>query len=558
MYDAPGVLAPLTSRTKELLCVAGVAFALTIVFTWPMAARFGSAGRVDSNDGRFSVWNVAWVARALTSAPAQIWDANIFYPSHGTLAYSEANLVAGAIAAPVWLVTRNPYAALNSAIMASFVLAAVCMFALARHLTARRSAAALAATLFAFNSYVFAHLAHIQLLMTFGLPLSLLCMHQFVEAPSWRRAVRLGLAVGVQALACGYYGIYAGLAVAMGIAWFGLNERRWQSPRFWMLTIGAALIALAVVSPVLPKYLSLHEAGLDRTLQEARQYSVRWRAYLASGFLVYRWILPLIGQWREVLFPGVLSIVFAGAALFHSVRAHRRGDPAPHTYVWFYAVLAVGAAWASQGPDAGLYQWLYRSVPGMSLLRAPARFGLVVIMSLAVLSAFGLAFNERTWTPRRRLVYLSILAMLALARSSVGPLTLRDAPKASAVYDELRELPRGAVAEFPFFGGPRLPRQTEYMLGSMQHWQPMINGFSDYLPPDFERDLPSLDQFPEARALDVLSRRRVRYVVVHWEKYGSGRDQLRRRVDALGGFHKIMDEPGASLYELTATTSPGR
>jgi hypothetical protein len=544
------VAAPLAPRVRELLCVAGVALVLTLVFTWPLAARFGSAGRIDSNDGRFSIWNVAWVARALTNQPSEIWNANIFYPSQGALSFSEANLVAGAIAAPVWVLTGNPYSALNFAVVASFVLSAVCMFALVRHLTGTRTTAAFAALLFAFNSYVFAHLPHIQLLMTFGLPLSLLCMHRFVEMPSLRRAGVLGLALGLQALACGYYGLYGGLAVGFGIVWFGAAGRLWSSPRFWCLSAAAAAVAVLVVSPVLPSYLSLQAAGLDRTLLEATQFSVRWRAYLASGFLVYRWILPLIGHWREVLFPGVLSIAFAAMAVADTVRAHDgEGSPA-RAHVWFYVGLGVLAAWASLGPDAGLYRVLYRVVPGMSFLRAPSRFGLLVILACAVLASFGLLTAERRWPARRRFTYLALLTVFALARSTVGPLALRDAPKASSLYAELRRLPRGPVAEFPFYTGARLPRQTEYMLSSTQHWQPLINGFSDYLPPDFERDLPSLDHFPEPDALKVLRRRDVRYVVVHWVNYGSGRDALRARVESMAALRKIGDEPGASLFEL--------
>lgn len=537
------------------MCVAGVAFVLTLVFTWPLAARFGSAGRLDSNDGRFSIWNVAWVAHTLTSEPSRLWNANIFYPSQGALSFSEANLVAGAIAAPVWALTHNPYAALNSAVIVSFVLSAVCMFALARHLTTRRPAAALAAIVFAFNSYVFSHLAHIQLLMTFGLPLSLLCMHRFVEGPSPRRAVALGLAVGLQALACGYYGIFGGLAVGFGLLWFGAANRLWRSPKFWGLCLAAAATALLVVGSLLPSYLSLSDAGLDRTLQEARGFSVRWRSYLASGLLVYRWMLPLLGQWREVLFPGVLSIGFAAIAVVYAAGSRRAETGLVRAEIWFYAALAVLAVWASLGPDAGLYRWLYGVVPGMSFLRAPSRFGLVVIMALGVLAGFGLGLVERQWVPRRRLAYLTLVAFLALARSTVGPLALRGAPLESAVYAQLRAMPRGPVAEFPFYGGAALPRQTEYMLGSTQHWQPLINGFSDYLPGDFERDLPSLDQFPEPEALAVLTRRGVRYVVVHWARYGSGRDQLRGRVDAMPWLYKIGEEPSATLFELRLSES---
>src|SRR5579872_7055254 len=100
---------------RELGVVIIVGAALTIALTYPLAFKIGRAGRVDNDDGRFSIWNVAWVARTLIVDPRHVFDANIFYPHRDTLAYSENNLGAGALAIPAYWATRSPYAALNSA-----------------------------------------------------------------------------------------------------------------------------------------------------------------------------------------------------------------------------------------------------------------------------------------------------------------------------------------------------------------------------------------------------------------------------------------------------------
>ena len=47
-----------------------------------------------------------------------------------TLAYSEANLLAGLLAAPAYALSRSPYLALNLVLVASFALSALAMFAL--------------------------------------------------------------------------------------------------------------------------------------------------------------------------------------------------------------------------------------------------------------------------------------------------------------------------------------------------------------------------------------------------------------------------------------------
>jgi hypothetical protein len=534
-----------------------VAFALAIIFTWPLAAQFGTGGRIDSGDGRFSIWNIAWVAHALTTNPAELWNANIFSPHAGTLAFSEANIVAGVIATPVWLLTHNPYAASNWTILCTFAMAAVAMFALVRHLTGSRWAAAVTGVLYAFCSYTFAHLPHIQLLMTFGPPLALLRMHLFVERPSARNAVWLGLAVAIQALACGYYGVFGGLAVAFGIGWFAAWSGHYRSLRFWLHVAAAGLIALVLVVPFLLPYLEIQRGGFARSLEDARIFRASWRAYLASALLVYQWILPLIGHWREVLFPGFLSIGFASVAVFHAWRrpALMRAI-STRRVVFFYLLLTLLAAWGSLGPDAGLYRLLFEVVPFMSLLRAPARLGLLVTMSLVVMAGIGVAILERGWNGSRRRVWLTALVIATLARSTTGPLDWVEAPPTPRAITWLSRLPRGVVAEFPFYGaGGDMFQQTRYMLMSTWHWQPLLNGYSDFVPADIAATLAPLSRFPSHDAMRVLRDRDARYVLVHWKMYSPEQQrQLRQDIGEMPTTLRLMlSDPDASLYELTTT-----
>src|SRR5207244_6950322 len=170
---------------RELGAVVAVAALLTIGFTYPLAVKMGHVGRVDTADGRFSIWNVAWVARTVVRDPLHVFDANVFFPHRGTLAYSENNLGAGALAIPAyWLTRGNPYAAHNAAMLLAFVLGASGMYYLVRYLTANRAASAIAAIGFAFCPYVFAHTAHIQLMMTAGLPFAMLAFHRLPDRPT--------------------------------------------------------------------------------------------------------------------------------------------------------------------------------------------------------------------------------------------------------------------------------------------------------------------------------------------------------------------------------------
>jgi hypothetical protein len=528
-----------------------LALLLSIALTWPLAARLGTAGRVDSGDGRHGVWNVSWVAHALTTSPTTLFDANIFFPHPNTLAFSEANLVAGTLAIPAWLITGgNPYAAYNSVVLIAFALAALAAYFLARTLGAGRPGAAVAAIIYGYSPFMFAHIPHVQLLMTFGPALSLAMMHRFVTSPTRARAVALGLALSVTGLACGYYGIFSGMLVSLGILWFSTIDGRWRDLRYWSHAALAAALVVVVIAPFLLPYLDIRQAGFGRTLDDARLYSTTGRAYFASPVLLHTWMLPLLGTWREVLFPGFQALVFGFGAL--ALAARHRQAFAPTPLVAFYAAIMVLAVWISFGPDAGLYTVLYHTIPAFSFLRAPARMGIVVTLALAVLASLTLTWIQTRRWRRWRVITAGVL-VVAVAESWVGPLQLAEAPPLPRAHARLALMPTAPVVEFPFFmGATSRHRHTEYMLLSTFHWQPLINGYSDFMPEDFFEVKPVLRTFPSPEALEALHERKVRWVVVHFNKFDEARrtyirEGLRRIPNRL---RLVIDDDGVSLYEV--------
>ena len=112
--------------SRELVLVVLGAVLLACLMTYPLIVGFDHVGRVDNNDGRWSIWVVSWVAHALTTDPLHLFRANIFYPHQDALAYSEANIAAGVVGVPVWLLTKNPYATHNFVLLVSFVVPTTC------------------------------------------------------------------------------------------------------------------------------------------------------------------------------------------------------------------------------------------------------------------------------------------------------------------------------------------------------------------------------------------------------------------------------------------------
>ncbi len=548
------------ARALEALLVVFLASAITVIMTWPLAWKAGHAGRIDTNDGRFSIWNVAWVARALVEQPSGLYDANIFYPHRNTLAYSEANLVAGAMAAPVWAATRNPYLSHNVVVLLGFVLAQVGTYLLVRRLTGRRGAAAVSAVAFAFCPFVFSHIPHIQLLMTAGLPFSLLALHRFIERRSVGRAVTLGVTLAVTALACGYYGIFAGLIAGAGILFYAVSRGLWREPRYWIGGLGAGLLSIALVTPFFLPYVDLQSgSGFARSLDDARRWSADWASYAASAAWAHRWIHPLIGRWSEVLYPGTIAVVFGLAGLVIGLSSPA---PAPggrgRDDVVFYGGLAGLALWASFGPKAGLYAVLHVTIPLFAWLRAPSRMGLVVTLALCVLAGFAIT---RLIDRMRRAPWLAAgLVILTMADLAVVPLFMVEARPLPEAYATLARWPYAPVAEFPFFYRRiDFPRHAEYMLPSTFHWRPLINGYSDYIPPDFREMVIPVSSFPNPESFKILQQHRVRYVLFHIDLYArSAWRDVSQRIERYNEYLRpIRTEGSVWLYEIVAWPPQG-
>src|SRR5688572_3788051 len=359
----------------EAAIVTFAAIVIACIFTYPYIINFSNAGRIDTNDGRWSIWVVSWVAHALTTDPRSIFRANIFYPHDNALAFSEGNFIAGAMAAPVWLLTKNPYAAHNFFFIGSFVLSSITMYYLVRHLFGDWRAAAVAGILFAYCPFAFARQAHSQLLLIGVLPWAMLALHRFIDRVSVARACELGAVLWLAGLACAYYGIFAGGMVGLGTIFFAITRGYWKQARYWALVAMAAAVCIALITPFFLPYVRMQEAtGFARPLDGS--YSANLGAWLASSAWAHRWWVPYLQRPyfsenpSEVLFPGIVAVVFGVWGAFAAIR--RTGDEPSsdpratpvvtsrfsNDIAWFYIATAVIAFWTTFGPKAGLYTLL--------------------------------------------------------------------------------------------------------------------------------------------------------------------------------------------------------
>jgi hypothetical protein len=163
---------------QHLAVVAGFALA-TLVQTWPLAARLSRTLPNDLGDPILNTWILWWNAHTLPLTQAW-WDAPMFYPARGALAFSETLLGLSILASPLQWLGASPVAAHNVLFLLSFPLSAFTAYLLAWSLTRRAGPSIVAGAIDSYAAFRWQHLGHLQILWSWWMPLALLGLHRWM------------------------------------------------------------------------------------------------------------------------------------------------------------------------------------------------------------------------------------------------------------------------------------------------------------------------------------------------------------------------------------------
>jgi hypothetical protein len=495
-----------TAAVLELAAIGTFCAALTAAVTWPQIARTDHAP--DLGDPLFNVWRVSWVAHQLPRDPLHLFDGNIFHPELRTLTYSDATLVSGLIASPMIWAGVHPLTAYTLTFLAGFVLSGVAMYYLVRALTGSRPAGMVAAALFAVYPYRFEHYSHLELQMIMALPLALWGLHRTLASGRLRDGLLTGALLAIQIYSSLYYALFSVIYAGAIVLCLWTGGRR---PRGAAMALGSAAALAAVLAvPLLVPYVRSRAIVGNRPYEAVKFYSAEGRDYLVPNrrSLMYRGYKTWLGYAHpeRELFPGVLPVALAAA-----------GAWPPLSVGTIAYVTGLAAAFdGSLGANGTLYPFVYRYVPGFRALRVPARFSILVGISLIVLSGYGVA---RLTARRRPAIAWTIAALLtaAVAVEARPDLELERVWRLPPpIYDAIGADAPAVLLEWP------LPAEVEsfyfdtrYEYFSVFHWNRLVNGNSGFTPPSYFELVARMREFPSDETIAYLRRRGVQYIAIH-------------------------------------------
>ncbi|MEA2218962.1 MAG: hypothetical protein QOJ35_1588 [Solirubrobacteraceae bacterium] len=517
---------------RELLGVVTLAVALALAMHWPLPLHLGRDIAQDLGDPLVQAWQVAWDGHALAHQPLELFQANMFWPLHDSLAFSDA--LDGY--APAGLVGSGVHAAGVRYDLQLRFADALCFagaYLLARELGAGRAGATVAGVAFAYAPWRLEQQGHLHIVSSGAMPLAL-----FLLVRGYRRraagTILAGWLVATWQFAIGFslglplaYLLAAGGA-AVVVGW--LRRGRPRPPRAVAIASVAGMACFALVAIVLARpYMRVlaDHAEAHRTIGNVATFSGPPYEFLVASEFSRVWgaaTAPLRDTLNfvpeQTLFPGLAILALAMVGL-RSGTLPRRLRSSLGWAALAFAVLSIGfklngVSWLYP------YRWLYELLPGWQGIRVPGRLQTLTTLCLALLAAGGAqALAERArvrWgaVAAAGCAALSCVAVLAEGWGFADHPTVALAPAGfSAAPQPALHLPAG-----PF-------DNRRYVLWSADGFPRIVNGRGSFVPRQFAAMLRATATFPDSRSVAYLRRHGVRSVTVHLD-YSRGTPLARR------------------------------
>ena len=514
------------SAREEAVYVGLVGIGLAVLLRFPVLRNLRTSVPEDVGDPLLQTWQLAWGAHALTSSPADPWDANTFWPLERSLAFSDALLGYAPLGVLFGEGAQAGLVRYNVLFLLSYALAFTGAYALARQLGASRLASGAAGIGFAYAPWHFAQEGHLHVISAGGIPLALALLargHGYGRAgpvrpglivAGWAVAtwqVTLGFALGLQ---LAY--LLLVLGVAFGGCWLLARRRATAQPltrSLVLANLGGGLLFAGVSLLLARPYLQVAQdhPGAARTLGDLELFSPPFRSYLTAPEDSWLWGELHAGLRDGLSFPPEMTLAVGGMLVVLAVTGLlSRGWPLRRRLaiaggVGVLLVLGTGV----QGPWGGRFTYLplFEHAPGFDGIRTPGRLVVPATLGLALLAAAGTDLLRTA--ARSNAAAGRGIGALALALVLVESLGTTPVPEAPGLPAALRDA-QGPLLVLPSDGF----HDNWAMYWSSAGLYPIVNGNSGFTPAFLEGIRQGTQSFPDAASVELLQQVGVRQVVL--------------------------------------------
>ena len=547
--------------TKKLAGAFLLYLALAVLLTWPLA-RNAQSHAINAGDPLFYAWNLMHNFYSITRGFENLLSANIFYPNTNTLALSDTLAVQTVIAYPVIWLTRNPLLAVNLYTLLTFPVAGLGMYILIYSLVNNAWSGLIGGAMFAFSMTRFGQLSHIPALSSQWLPYFFYGLYWFLRNGKLRHAVAAGISFILLLGSSVYLGVFA---VIIGIIMMGIFSASWVKNKCFSSVIRGRM-KIALIPVIMTSALSVilmypyillkaEHPEITRFLGESSARAAYQKDYYSvTKTSVISRILPS-NEGERALYPTVALLFLAGLGTgLWKNKLYRL----PILLSGCVAITGLVLSFGPQRPfsigslDTGYvtlpYAYLYYLFPLLQILRVPARFSIIFILGLCILSGYGVA---RITAQKKWILMILGIMLLFFIEIWQYPITLISIPsynKPPLVYQWIKqqeniraliELPIGSIEEgfLPIdqqvsLSYERLTADTPLALETYRtyfaayHDKKTVNGYSGYVTNSFHSAVNAMKSFPDSSSIRYLRDEGVTHIIVHlWQLPKEKRNQ---------------------------------
>ena len=565
-----------------------------LVFLWPMPAHLGSAIWGDRFDAWTTLWLIDHLAERLRTLDLSAVTTDILHPVGYNL-WSFGHLALQALGAVLVVLGVPLVAAYNLLLIGGLWSSAVAAHALGKELTGSHLPGFVAGTVFATSPYLYGEGAAgcIELVAAGLLPLHALMLLKLVREPTVKRAAWATAVLAVIGPFNWYYTLFAGMFALGFLAWVVVARRVDRRGAGLML---ASMVAAALID--VPLILEARRETPTRPPVRAELFEDA--EAFARAARITNGVKPLVELTEDDLIEmDALEVFLNSTPLSVLIEGRFELNPlrsSPGALAWIvglagwaaagrrnrgWMALAAGATVLTLGPFPNLagkipldgwagdwtlpYGLAYEHVPFFSKAYRPYRIGIVTSECLAAAGAVGMASLMAVVPVRVLAGVAALLGGVAFSQpfwagDRPGGRPLADA-SVPAIYEQLAELPEGAVIELPLQYQPVTIANAKLQYYQVVHRKPLLNcnqlirrpdlmAFQDYVTGnaflhtllDLSRQPPPYT-FTDADVAAVVDDG-FRYLVVH-------RELAQDLVEMAGGeaVADMMGQPALSMLE---------
>jgi hypothetical protein len=525
---------------------------LSVIMTYPLITRMGSAATAPGGDGGYFTWLVGWYQKALFQMKISPFFAPYLnYPQGWDLATTDITPAMVAFALPGSLLF-NPTWGYNFSMLLSFILSGWAMYLWVKHLTGDTWAGLVGGTVFAFLPFRMVHfiVGHLNLVGTMWFPFYFWGLFDLLkqEKFSWKPVLLAGIAAGLIGLTSPYYVYMTVLMSGVFVLGFFIFKgyQRLKYAAFWKSLLAFGLVAGILVGISMLPYIRLNsQNGLEtRPVEYMNRYSASPTDFVIPSikqFLWGKWIddtfspeiyhestlyigavafVLMVIAWikrRNLRHPELLGIVSltaaAGLVLALGMQLHWLG----RTVVSLPKVLQP-VFHRTDMPTIYLpAYYLYRYLPLFSKMRVMMRFGLFTLIFTSLMAGLGVyALLKSTSAKIKVWVAVGLLVLVFIDfypgfLKDIRPIPTRPVDTWLAAQPDT-----GALAQFPF---DEESSQVQVFY-TLTHQKPFLGGdFNANQPEQYARILPVMKKFPSPESVDLLRQLGVTYVMVDSTRY---------------------------------------